>query len=325
MKVIILAGGSGERFWPLSTKETPKQFLRLFSEKTLLRETFERVNYFANPENIFVVTNKLYAEQTFADLPELPRENVLLEPLKKNTAPACVFGSLKASDDEIILVVPADHYIPDKEKFKEAVYIGENILRQKDGIVTFGIVPTRPETGYGYIESGDIITENVLIAKKFHEKPRYEVAVDYLEAGNFYWNSGMFMWKKSYFVDQMLKHAPDVIKPFLNSENIEEIYNIVPSISIDYALMEKADSIFVVKASFEWSDVGNWKSLEEIGVKNSDKSVLIDGENVFVRTTKPTIVIGVSDIVVIETENGLLVADKKDLEKIREGIKKLGI
>lgn len=325
MKVIILAGGNGERFWPLSTKETPKQFLRLFSEKTLLRETFERISYFAKPEDIFVVTNRLHAQRTFDELPELPRENVLLEPLKKDTAPACVFGSLKASNDEIILVVPADHYIPDKEKFKQSVEIGASILGEKDGIITFGIVPTRPEIGYGYIESGDLITENVLIAKKFHEKPCYEVAIDYLAAGNFYWNSGIFMWKKSYFIDQMLKHAPNVVKPFLNSENIEEIYNTVPAISIDYALMEKADSIFVVKASFEWSDVGNWKSLEEIGVKNSENSVVLDGENVFIRVMKPTIVIGVSDIVVIETENGLLVADKKDLQKVRDGIKKLGI
>jgi len=182
---------------------------------------------------------------------------------------------------------------------------------------------TRPETGYGYIEAGEECEESVMIAKKFHEKPRYEVAVDYLEAGNFFWNSGMFMWKKRYFVSQMRKHASDVIESFLTRDSIDEIYNAVPSISIDYALMEKADRILVVKASFVWSDVGNWKSLEEIGITNSADAVTIDGENVFVRTTKPTMVLGLSDIIVVETDNGILVADKKDLEKIREGLRRL--
>jgi len=133
----------------------------------------------------------------------------------------------------------------------------------------------------------------------------------------------MFMWKKRYFVSQMKKHANDVIESFLTRDSIDEIYNSVPSISIDYALMEKADRILVVKASFVWSDVGNWKSLEEIGITNSADAVTIDGENVFVRTTKPTMVLGLSDIIVVETDNGILVADKKDLEKIREGLRRL--
>jgi len=323
MKVVILAGGSGERFWPLSTNETPKQFLKLFSDKTLLRETFERIAYKMDVSDIYVVTNVMYEEETGEELYELPRENILLEPIKKNTAPACTFGTLKAADDEIVLVVPADHYIPDKAAFWDVVERGRSILERQDGIVTFGIVPTRPETGYGYIEAGEECEESVMVAKRFHEKPRYEVAVDYVDAGNFFWNSGMFMWKKRYFVSQMKKHANDVIESFLTRDSIDEIYNAVPSISIDYALMEKADRILVVKASFVWSDVGNWKSLEEIGITNSADAVTIDGENVFVRTTKPTMVLGLSDIIVVETDNGILVADKKDLEKIREGLRRL--
>ncbi len=323
MKVIILAGGTGERFWPLSTNHTPKQFLKLFSDKTLLRETFERIAYKINVSDIYVVTNVMYEKETAEELYELPKENILLEPIKKNTAPACTFGTLKAEDDEVVLVVPADHYIPDKVAFWNVMERGNSILGSQDGIVTFGIVPTRPETGYGYIEAGEECEESVMVAKKFHEKPRYEVAVDYLDAGNFFWNSGMFMWKKGYFVSQMKKHASDVIEPFLTGNDIDEIYNTVPSISIDYALMEKADKILVVKASFVWSDVGNWKSLEEIGITSSERVVTIDGENVFVRTTKPTMVLGLSDIIVIETDNGILVSDKKDLEKIREGLRRL--
>lgn len=323
MKVIILAGGTGERFWPLSTNHTPKQFLKLFSDKTLLRETFERIAYKINVSDIYVVTNVMYEKETAEELYELPKENILLEPIKKNTAPACTFGTLKAEDDEVVLIVPADHYIPDKVAFWNAMERGNSILERQDGIVTFGIVPTRPETGYGYIEASEECEESVMVAKKFHEKPRYEVAVDYLDAGDFFWNSGMFMWKKGYFVSQMKKHASDVIEPFLTGNDIDEIYNTVPSISIDYALMEKADKILVVKASFVWSDVGNWKSLEEIGITSSESVVTIDGENVFVRTTKPTMVLGLSDIIVIETDNGILVSDKKDLEKIREGLRRL--
>ncbi|ODN29729.1 mannose-1-phosphate guanylyltransferase [Fervidobacterium thailandense] len=324
MKAVILAGGTGERFWPLSTVDTPKQFLKLFSQKTLLRETFERLSYKLPVEDILVVTNERYAERTYEELPELPLSNILLEPARKNTAAACVYATLKIEDGENVLVVPADHYIPEAEKFWECVELGQSVLDKFDGIVTFGIVPTRPETGYGYIEVGEFVTDGVYVAKKFHEKPTYDVALDYLESGNFFWNSGMFMWKKEYFLSQMKKHAPDVLHPFLECEDVRDAFSIVPSISIDYALMEKADKIFMVKANFIWSDVGNWKSLQEIGIGSTEPSVLLEAENVFVRTTKPTIVLGVSDIIVVETENGILIADRKDLEKIREALKRLG-
>uniref|UniRef100_A0A7C4VTY6 Mannose-1-phosphate guanylyltransferase n=1 Tax=Fervidobacterium thailandense TaxID=1008305 RepID=A0A7C4VTY6_9BACT len=322
MKAVILAGGTGERFWPLSTIDTPKQFLKLFSEKTLLRETFERLARKLRIEDILVVTNERYAEQTCKELPELPPSNILSEPARKNTAAACVYAVLGVADDEEILVVPADHYIPDAERFWQCVELGESVLDKYEGIVTFGIIPTRPETGYGYIEAGEQLTDGVYIAKKFHEKPTYDIALGYLESGNFFWNSGMFMWKKTYFMEQMEKHAPEVLTPFLEQRDPRNAFDLVPSISIDYALMEKADKIFMVKANFTWSDVGNWKSLQEIGIDNTEPSVILEAENVFIRTTKPTIVLGVSDVIVVETENGILVADRKDLEKIREALKR---
>ncbi|MEJ5258283.1 MAG: sugar phosphate nucleotidyltransferase [Fervidobacterium sp.] len=195
-------------------------------------------------------------------------------------------------------------------------------VENSEGIVTFGIVPTRPEMGYGYIEVDEKLNEKVYSVKMFREKPSYETAVEYVSSGRFFWNSGMFMWKKRYFVEQMKKHAKEVIEPFLTLEGIEEIYTKVPSISIDYALMEKADKIYTIKADFVWSDVGNWKSLQELGVKNSPNTVLIDS-NAFVQTTKPTIVIGVNNVVVVETENGILVADESQLEKIREALKRI--
>jgi mannose-1-phosphate guanylyltransferase len=158
---------------------------------------------------------------------------------------------------------------------------------------------------------------------KFHEKPDWSTAKVYIEKGNYFWNSGMFMYRNGYFIEQMKKHAPEVIGPFLEEEDIESIYRKVPSISIDYALMEKADSMYMVKAEFVWSDVGNFKSLKDLGVGNSGNVVVEDSENVFVKTTKPTIVVGVEDIVVVESENGILVCNMEKLDKVREALKKL--
>ncbi|MEM2786469.1 MAG: sugar phosphate nucleotidyltransferase [Candidatus Nitrosotenuis sp.] len=247
----------------------------------------------------------------------------MLEPSKKNTAPACALASLNFEDDEIIFVVPSDHYIPETEKFWNHVQIASDFLKDHEGIMVFGIVPTRPETGYGYIEVGEQLEGEVFKVKKFHEKPNLQTATFYIDQGNYYWNSGMFLWKKRYFVEQMKKHAPDVIEPFFRYSDLEQIYKEVPSISIDYALMEKADTVYMVKASFIWSDVGNFKSLREIGMPNSSQVVLEDSENVFVRTTKPTILIGLNNVLVVENENGILVCRTDQIDKIKESIKKL--
>ncbi len=323
MKIVILAGGSGERFWPLSTPETPKQFLKLFGDKTLLRQTFERLLFKSKPENIYIVTNQKYADMTYNEVPEIPKENVLLEPLKKNTAPACVLASVNIDPEEIIFIVPADHYITNIEKFWDTVSKAAEFLKSnQEGIITFGIVPTRAETGYGYIEYESKVDENIFTVKKFHEKPSLEVAKEYVNSGRFFWNSGMFMYRNDYFVSQMKKHAPGVIKPFYQKKNLNEIYESVPSISIDYALMEKADRIYMVRAEFEWSDVGNWSSLCEFEMENSNPSVLLNSSGL-VKTTKSTIVLGLKDVIVIETEMGLLVANKEKLHLLREAIQLL--
>ncbi|QTA38448.1 mannose-1-phosphate guanylyltransferase [Thermosipho ferrireducens] len=328
MKAIILAGGVGERFWPLSTDSLPKQFLKLFGKKSLIRETFERLAYRLKPKDIYVVTNARYINKTKEELPEIPSGNILGEPEKKNTAPACVLGTLCVEDDnEIIFIVPADHYIPDVETFWEKVDRASVFLEKNEGIVTFGIFPTRPETGYGYIEVESKYVKNeksnVVPVRKFKEKPDFETAKKYLEKGNYFWNSGMFMWKKKYFIDQMKKHSPEVIEPFEGNKNIEEIYKRVPSISIDYALMEKADRIYTIPSNFVWSDVGNWLSLKELKVKSSDSVVALDCENVFVKSTKPVVVIGMKNIVVVESEHGILVSTDEGVQKIREAVKKM--
>jgi len=323
LKIIILAGGSGERFWPVSTAETPKQFLKLFGEKTLLRQTFERLSFKASPKDIYIVTHRNYKEKTLAEVPEIPKENILLEPSKKNTAPACTYACLQLDKDEIIFIVPADHFIPQIEEFWSDVEVAEKFLQTHQGILTFGIVPTRPETNYGYIEVSQQIEGEIFKVQRFHEKPDYKTALNYIEKGSYLWNSGMFMYKNNYFIEQMKRHAPQVIQPFFMHSDIEKTYDLVPSISIDYALMEKAEQMYTVKARFIWSDVGNFLSLKELGMKNSKDAVTIDSENVFINTTKPTIVIGMSDVVIVETQNGILVSKMQGLEKIRDALRKI--
>ncbi len=325
IEVFILAGGSGERFWPLSTPEVPKQFLKFFNGKSLLRLTFERFNERLSTEKIHVVTAEIYADMVAKELPELPRKNILTEPKKRNTAPACVLAALSMEEDGVMFISPADHYIPDSGKFWRSVEKAyEFVSKNPKALVTFGIVPTRPETGYGYIERGERVSEQIFKVKMFREKPSYEVAERYLESGNFYWNSGMFMWTKEGFMEDMKRWAPEIVQPFLEcGEDIVCAYEKIEGISIDYALMEKSKNVFVVEASFEWSDVGNWNSLKELGYKGEVEPVIVDGENVYVIAKKPVVVVGVSDVVVVESEKGVLVVSQKDLEKIREGVRKV--
>ncbi|MCD6551180.1 mannose-1-phosphate guanylyltransferase [Thermotoga sp.] len=331
MKVLILAGGSGERFWPFSTPETPKQFLKLFGDKSLIRWTFERVLEKIDPKDMIVVTYKNYVERTKEELPELPPENIVAEPLKKNTAPACFVGTKLAEDDEPVLVLPADHRIPDVDKFWRTVEKALNALEKYGGLFTFGILPTRPETGYGYIEIGPELEEGVHEVSKFKEKPDLETAKKFVESGRYLWNSGMFLWKAKEFIEEV-KMCEPAIYEHLNSvdprdfEAMKEAYEKVPSISVDYAVMERSKKVRVVKANFEWSDVGNWSSVREIeGCTEESKNViLVDSTRVFVKPhDKPIAVVGLSDVIVIDSPNGILVCKEESSQRVRDVVKKL--
>jgi len=330
MKALILAGGSGERFWPLSTPNTPKQFLKLFGSKTLIKQTFERISPPLAPEDIYVVTLEKYVEKTREELPELPKENIIAEPAKKNTASAIILGTLYIGENETIAVFPADHLIKEKKKFWEVIEKAAAVAQKTQSIVTIGIKPTRPETGYGYIETAEKIEENVYKVKRFREKPDYETAVEFIEKGNFYWNGGMFIFTGKTLLKEAKNHLPQIYEKLSsidikNFQKLKKVYEEIEPISIDYAIMEKTENIVMVKATFYWSDVGNWVSVREIEgyTKESENIALIDSENIFIKVNnKKVAVAGLRDVIIIETDEGLLIMSESAAPKVRNAVKK---
>jgi len=331
MQVIILAGGSGERFWPLSTTKTPKQFLKLFGNKSLIRHTYERLIGEVSPEDIYVVTSIQTKEQTMKEIPEIPEKNILGEPFRRNTAAACFTGTLMAKKSSPILVLPADHKIEEKDLFWEYVSKAAESLKTLGGLYTFGIKPTRPETGYGYIERGEKADKEVFHVKQFHEKPQLEVAKEYLNSDRFYWNSGMFLWTRRSFLNEMEKCASDIYNALIDMDPFDEVsvktcYEKTPGISIDYALMEKSNQVKTIRISINWSDVGSWESVKELegSSKENEKTCFVESENVYVRSQseKKIAVIGLSDLIVVETSEGILICKDSSSQKVREAARK---
>ena len=330
MKVLILAGGSGERFWPLSTPKTPKQFLKIFGDKTLLRRTFERIYPPIDPKDIYIVTLGKYVEKTKREIPEIPVENIIAEPLKRNTAPAIILSLLRMNGHDIVSVLPADHMIPNKEDFWKVLDKASCVADKYGGIVTIGIKPTRPETGYGYIEIAFEIEKEVYKVKRFREKPDYETAMSFIEKGNFYWNSGMFIFKVNEFLKEAKKYAKEIVNKLLtidleDEEEVKKAYENMEPISVDYAIMEKSEKVLMIKSDFYWSDVGNWISVREIEgySKNNDNIALIDSENIFIKgVTKNIAVVGLKDVIIVEAEEGLLIMNELYAPKVREAVKK---
>ena len=331
MQVVILAGGSGERFWPLSTTKTPKQFLRLFGNKSLIRHTYERLAGEVSPEDIYVVTSNQTKEQTIKEIPEIPENNILGEPFRRNTAAACFTGTLMANDTSPILVLPADHKIEEKDLFWDDVKKAAESLKKLGGLYTFGIKPTRAETGYGYIERGEKADNDVYHVKQFHEKPQLAVAKEYLNSDCFYWNSGMFLWTKQSFISEMLKCAPDIYNALINmdpytEESVKACYEKTPGISIDYALMEKSNQVKTIPISINWSDVGSWESVKELEGPSmgNENTCLVDSDNVYIRSTsgKKIAVVGLSDLIVVETPEGILICNDSSSQKVREAARR---
>ena len=325
---VILAGGSGSRLWPLSRELYPKQLLNLCAEKSLLQSTFEMLNKFIPASEIISVTNSKHQANVKMQLGDLCESPVILaEPLSKNTAPAiaiCVKYILETSDnDETILVVPSDLLIKENEKFKQTVISAQKYV-DEGKIVTFGIKPTYPETGFGYIHSVD----NKVT--KFTEKPDNETVLTYLKDENYYWNSGIFMFKVSTIMKELETHCPDIMNILQNikcSDNKISFteFDKMPNISIDYALMEKSDSIAMVELQSDWKDLGSWKSIYEVSPKDENNTVFVghvldkDSKNSFVySSSKLVATIGLEDTIVIETEDAILACKKDKTQEVKQ-------
>ncbi len=340
--VAIMAGGIGSRFWPMSRASYPKQFLDILnSGKTLIQWTFERYAAFIPVENIYVVTSAEYTAIVAEQLPGIPKENILAEPSKKNTAPCVAYISYKLlqKDPKASLVIaPSDHMILDAETFKTTTLQALDFVETNNSFVTLGIKPTYPNTGYGYIQfDTESIGDNIYKVKTFTEKPDLEIAKSFLASGEFLWNAGIFIWKAVDIMNEFALQQSEMFELFDNEkihfntpqevEAINRIYPLCTNISIDFAIMEKAKSVCVIPSSFGWSDLGTWNSAYENLDKDylgnavaSDNVIIIDATKCMVTAPKEKLIVlqGLDDFIVVDTKDALLICKKDKEQAIKE-------
>lgn len=337
--IFIMAGGSGERFWPLSRKTNPKQLLRLFSEESLLGETVNRVKSLVPPEQLLVLTNSAQVEPTRAALPDFPQQQIIGEPAKRDTAPAAALATALAyrnHPDATVILLPADQLIKDVESFQKNLVDAARRASCSNSLLTIAIQPTFASTGFGYLElgqktvTGDMGSE-IFSVDRFVEKPDQEKADSYLAAGNFAWNAGMFAWKASTFLGIADQHCPELssfIRSFPQGDYsvfLEEQFTKLPKISVDYAIMEKAGSVEAASATFDWDDVGAWTALPA-HLPSDDHNNSIRGQattrdasgNILFSSGRHIAVCGASDLIVVETDDAVLVCHKDQVQNIKK-------
>ena len=339
MKSIILAGGSGSRLWPLSRDMYPKQLLSLDCEQSLLQQTFQRLNEFCDAKDIVTITNIKHLSDIKLQLNSIDRDNVVLgEPLGKNTAPAiaCTLEYFRQHNeqDDIVIIVPSDHLIKNLNAFKETVQSAIDFAQQ-GYIVTFGIQPTYPETGYGYIKT--LKPEgNGYVVEKFVEKPDLPTAEKYLQDGGYFWNGGIFMGKISTFLNEIEKHSPEIFENLKNLDYSKDskisyfVYENMPSISIDYAIMEKSDKIALVKLQSDWNDLGSWQSIYNIKEKDANGNVLTGNvvvdevKNSLIYSQKELVAVsGLENIILVETEDAIMACKLDKSQSVKNLYEKL--
>lgn len=353
---VIMAGGSGTRLWPLSRRHLPKQFLDFFGDGTMICKTIDRLKGLILDENIFVVTNRAGKKLVSAQLPHVPKANILVEPSGKNTAPCIALATAvihKRNENAVMCVLPSDHVIQDVSRFQETLRAAIEVAEKTDALVTIGMKPTRPETGYGYIQAEDTnpeLTTSIKVrfgvkahkVKTFAEKPDIETAKTFLESGDFLWNSGVFIWHLRAIRREFQRSMPQL---YLDMETIEKsvgtraekkmiesVYSWTHSISIDYGVMEKAESVYVLEGDFDWSDAGSWDEVMKFRdhdlEKEENKNLLLhDSPNtlVFKPKGKSIAVIGIEDALVIETADALLICKRgrsQDVKNIVDALKR---
>ncbi|WP_190809678.1 mannose-1-phosphate guanylyltransferase [Flagellimonas sp. S3867] len=338
---ILMAGGVGSRFWPVSTSSNPKQFHDMLGAgKTLIQKTFDRLNRFIPTENILILTNERYNDLVLEQLPKVKQEQVVLEPAMRNTAPCILYAALKIqkmNPNAVMIVAPSDHWIEDEQAFENDVKACFDKCEKEEVLCTLGIQPSFPNTGFGYIEFEKDSDENLKKVSQFREKPDYETAKEFLAQGNFLWNAGIFMWGVNTIVNAFKNYQPDQYRLFEEGnscyntvdeqEFIKENYPKAENISIDYAILEKSKSIFTLPATFDWNDLGTWGALydklDKDGADNAvvnGKVLLEDAKGNMIRSPKGKIVVvdGLDDYIIVDKEEVLLIYPKSKQQNIKE-------
>ncbi len=351
---VIMAGGRGERLWPLSREETPKQFLKLLGEHTLLQQTVERIAPLVSNEDTYVVVGREHVGIVREQLPDLPKKNVIIEPMGRGTAPCIGLAATRLARIDpqgVMIVLPADHAIVDEEHFLRVLNDAASVAEEGTHLVTLGITPNRPATGYGYIQAfsplkaGDLGTDcEVLSVERFAEKPDLKTAERFLQEGGYYWNSGMFVWRVDAILREMKEHMPQLHDALRDIEehagapdyeqNLERTYAGQEANSIDYGVLEKSEHVLVIPTGdIGWSDVGDWSALSEV-LETDDVGNLIRASHIGVDTSNCTILskhtsekkrlvatLGISDVVIIDTDDILLVMDKSRAQEVKKILK----
>lgn len=340
---LIMAGGKGTRFWPLSTEEKPKQFLNLIGEKTMIQATIDRVRPIIPVERIFVCTNKKYVKLVREQIPDIPEENIISEPESRNTAPCIALASLVINrylKDYNMIVLPADHLISDEDEFRDIVQTCDKYLNiNKKAILTLGMKVTRAETGYGYIKATyDLMYEldnhNIIKVERFVEKPDKEKAEEYFKENRYLWNGGIFIWNINSLIENIKTYLPntyellqsvETIKSEILEEFIEERYKLTDSISIDYALLEKSKDVYVIPSNIGWDDVGTWRSVERYRQKDKDDNIIDSNvrvieskSNMAISNLKRVVMIGIKDIMTVETEESIFIVNKDYMDNLKD-------
>lgn len=338
---VIMGGGIGSRFWPFSRTHLPKQFLDFFGTgRSLLQMTYDRFAKILPKENIIIVTNENYAALIKEQLPELNDDQILFEPQRRNTAPCIAWASYhirSKNPNANIVVAPSDHLILNEEEFVNTIQNGLNFVKDKKNLLTLGMTPNRPETGYGYIQIGEEILGDIKKVKTFTEKPNLELAKVFLQTGEFFWNSGIFLWNVNSIIAEFERQLPEVAELFAagndsyntpkEKEFIDKNFPACPNVSIDYGIMEKAEEVSVLCSEFGWSDLGTWGSLYDISPKDADANVTVKCESltydskdnmIVLPKGKLAVVQGLEGYIVVESDNVLLICKKEEEQRIRQ-------
>lgn len=340
--VTILAGGAGTRLWPASTEVRPKQFLDLFATgETLLQSTYRRCLELTDASGVFVLTNEMYADLILEQLPDLGRDQIIGEPSRNNTAACIAYAAFKLhalDPDGVMVVLPSDALIRDVKGFGATLERAIDAAKESDALVTVGIVPDHAHTGYGYIQIGDALNADVNEVKRFTEKPDRATAQQFVDDGGYYWNAGMFIWKVATVIDAFRAHANEIYQVFeagraaYNTADekawVNEYYSTSPSISVDYAIMEKATNVLVTRASFDWDDLGNWTAVYDkfpdkdsaANAYDNSRVMAADCTNVLVynSTSKPIAIQGLHNVIVVQTDETTMVMPLDRLDEIKD-------